>query len=238
MWLSVVVTFAASLVAPSAPLARSQLRFRPLLAARSSRMMTSRDDRISAYRQLKRRRASESRVDDKIWPVGDPEANPTARRPTASQAWFSGLLGDVALRRPTYLADWAAGLQPKVLPKMFGATLFLYFACLAPVVAFGGAMQLATGGQIGITETILSRGVCGMLYATFAGQPMTFIGPTGLTLAFTTALYAWTAPRGIPFLPMYAWVGVWTSGFVVLAAVTNAANLIRFCTRFTEDVFK
>ena len=171
------------------------------------------------------------------WPVGNPEANPTVRRPTMSKRWFSGLTGDVSLRRQTYVEDWTAGMSPKVLPKMCGATLFLYFACLAPVIAFGGALQIATGGNFGIRETILSRGVCGMLYSIFAGQPMTFIGPTGLTLAFTTALYVWVTPRGIPFLPMYAWVGLWTASFLALASAANAANLIRFCTRFTEDVF-
>ena len=102
------------------------------------------------------------------WPLGDAQANPTnVQRP------FSGLRGDIALRLPTYLDDWRAGLQGKTV----GATLFLYFACLAPVVAFGGALQLATSGSIGIIECIISRGVCGMAYAVLAGQPMTFIGP-------------------------------------------------------------
>ena len=136
-----------------------------------------------------------------------------------------GLRSDMALRRPTYLQDWRAGFTIKTV----GATLFLYFACLAPVVAFGGAMQVATQGQLGIVETILSRGVCGMIYAIFAGQPMTFVGPTGLTLTFTTALYLWAAPRGVPFLPMYSWVGVWTSIFMLSAACTNLAGLIRYC---------
>ncbi|EOD22133.1 tentative Ca2+ interacting HCO3-transporter [Emiliania huxleyi CCMP1516] len=171
-----------------------------------------------------------------LWPVGNPADNPDSRRPDAPDKLFSGLAGDVALRRPTYAADWRLSSQ-KDIPTFVGATLFLYFACLAPVVAFGGAMQVATGGQLGIVETIISRGVCGMLYASLAGQPMTFIGPTGLTLAFTTALYAFVTPRGIPFLPMYTWVGLWTCGFLSLAACTNAANLIRYCTRFTEDVF-
>lgn len=101
------------------------------------------------------------------WPVGNPEANPNKTR-----FLFSGLRQDIAIRRPTYVADWVAGFRRKTI----GATLFLYFACLAPVIAFGGAMQVATCGQLGIVETILSRGVCGMLYATLAGQPMTFIG--------------------------------------------------------------
>jgi hypothetical protein len=101
------------------------------------------------------------------WPLGDAQANPTnVQRP------FSGLRGDIALRLPTYVDDWRAGLQAKTV----GATLFLYFACLAPVVAFGGALQLATQGSLGIIECIISRGVCGMAYAVLAGQPMTFIG--------------------------------------------------------------
>ena len=36
---------------------------------------------------------------------------------------------------------------------------------------------------------------------------------------------------------MYAWVGLWTSSFLLTAACTNLAGLIRYCTRFTEEVF-
>jgi hypothetical protein len=42
---------------------------------------------------------------------------------------------------------------------------------------------------MGVVEVIASCGICGMIYAIFAGQPMTFVAPTGLTLAFTAALY-------------------------------------------------
>ena len=66
---------------------------------------------------------------------------------------------------PTYLDDWRQGFTVKTV----GATLFLYFACLSPVVAFGGVMQVATKGSLGIVETILSRGVCGTIYAILAG---------------------------------------------------------------------
>ena len=44
-----------------------------------------------------------------------------------------------------------------------------------------------------------------------AGQPMTFVAPTGLTLSFIGALSAWTIKSGVPFLPMYAWCGCWTA---------------------------
>ena len=46
-----------------------------------------------------------------------------------------------------------------------------------------------TQGTLGVIEYVVSCGLGGMTYAAFGGQPMTFIGPTGLTLAFMTSLY-------------------------------------------------
>ena len=70
-----------------------------------------------------------------------------------------------------------------------------------------------------------------------SGQPMTFLGPTGLTLAFTAALYNFTQAAGLPFLPMYSWIGLWTSLFLALGSIFNLSYFIRFCTRFTDDCF-
>ncbi|CAN0462453.1 unnamed protein product [Discosporangium mesarthrocarpum] len=42
---------------------------------------------------------------------------------------------------------------------------------------------------MGVIEYIVASGTGGMAYAILSGQPMTIIGPTGLTLAFITALY-------------------------------------------------
>lgn len=169
------------------------------------------------------------------WPIGDPRANPEVggQRGLLSVQWGKGIRDDFRRRAPLYVSDWVDGLTPKSL----AAICFLWFACLAPVLAFGGAMSVLTQGTMGVPEVILSRGVCGMVHAVISGQPMTFLGPTGLTLAFTTALYGYCTALGVPFLPMYAWVGLWTSGMLLVAALANLSGLIRFCTRFTEDVF-
>ena len=90
---------------------------------------------------------------------------------------------------------------------------------------------------MGVVEFLLSSGITGMFYALAAGQPLTFIAPTGLTLAFTTALFGFCQLAGIPFLPMYAWVGMWTGLILLIAAVANFSDLIKFCTRFTDDIF-
>ncbi|CEM37273.1 unnamed protein product [Vitrella brassicaformis CCMP3155] len=148
-------------------------------------------------------------------------------------SWFKGLRQDIARRRPFYKSDWLDGLRPKSIP----AVLFMYFACLAPAVAFGGIAASITGGSMGVPEFLVACGCGGMAYSVFSGQPMTFIGPTGLTLAFTTALYAFCRQWSLPFMPLYSWTGLWTSLWLMLLAVAGAPELIKYCTQFTDDVF-
>ena len=146
---------------------------------------------------------------------------------------LSGLRNDIRRRAPHYKSDWMDGFRKRTL----GASLFLYFACLAPVVAFGGISNLITEGSIGVIEFVISSGMAGIIYAVFAGQPMTFVGPTGLTLAFIATLYRFSLSNGLPFLEIYSWTGIWTSLFLALSAVLNLSNLLKYCTRFTDDTF-
>ncbi|GMH89291.1 hypothetical protein TL16_g11414, partial [Triparma laevis f. inornata] len=115
--------------------------------------------------------------------------------------------------------------------------LFLYFACLSPIISFGTIAEQITSGNIGIVEFFLGSSFAGIAYSILAGQPMSFLAPTGLTLAFISSLYRFTTLYSIPFLPTYTCIGLWTSFYMFLVSVTGAAGLIRFCTRFTDDVF-
>ena len=66
---------------------------------------------------------------------------------------------------------------------------------------------------------------------------MSFIAPTGLTLAFISGLFRFCAVNGLPFFPVYSWVGLWTSFFFVSLGLAGSSALIRYCTRFTDEVF-
>ncbi|MCR9095325.1 MAG: PTS sugar transporter subunit IIA [bacterium] len=144
-----------------------------------------------------------------------------------------GVLEDIRRRLPLYASDFADGLHPKSV----AAILFLFFACVAPAVAFGGLMAALTGGEIGAMEMIVATAIGGTLYALFSGQPLTILGGTGPMLVFTGMLYELCGLLELPFLPAYAWVGLWTAAFTILCAVTGASSLIRYCTRFTDEVF-
>ncbi len=144
-----------------------------------------------------------------------------------------GIIADWQRRAPLYFSDFTDGLHTKTL----AVTLFLFFACVAPAVAFGGLMAELTGGQIGAMEMIVATAVGGTIYVLFAGQPLTILGGTGPMLVFTAMLYEGCVLLEIPFLATYAWVGLWTGAITVLCALTGASALIRYCTRFTDEVF-
>jgi HCO3- transporter family len=146
-----------------------------------------------------------------------------------------GMKDDVRRRMKVYRSDWTDAFKNK--RKVFPAILFLYFACLSPAVSFGTIASQITQGSMGIVEFLLSAGVSGMAYAVLCGQPMAFIAPTGLTLAFISGLYRFCSVKGLPFFPTYSWVGIWTSFFFVLLGLGGSSQWIRFCTRFTDEIF-
>ena len=143
------------------------------------------------------------------------------------------LLLDIRRMSRRWLGDWKDGLHPKSI----ATTLFLYFACLAPAVAFGGLLTQFTDGDMGVIETILATAMCGMVYATFSGQPLTILGSTGPITIFLGIFYGMCQTLGLPFLPTLACTGLWTAVMLTLLVVFEAGSLVRYFTRFTDETF-
>jgi hypothetical protein len=108
---------------------------------------------------------------------------------------------------------------------------------LAPAVGFGGLFQSATGGAIGTIEMVSSTAFCGMIYSLFSAQPLTIIGSTGPVLAFVAVLVQMSNAIQVPFLPFYAWTGLWTSLLLMISTLTSASNTVKYLTRFTDEIF-
>ena len=87
---------------------------------------------------------------------------------------------------------------------------------VAPAIGFGALFGVATKGAIGTMEMVGSTAMCGVIYALFAAQPLTIIGSTGPVLAFVATLVKLAEEMGLPFLPLYAWTGIWTSAILFL----------------------
>ena len=144
-----------------------------------------------------------------------------------------GVLTDLRRRLPWYWDDFRTGFHSKSV----SSSLFLFFACLAPAIIFGGVMAEMTDKRIGAVEMIVATAICGVVYSLIAGQPLIILGGTGPLLVFTAILYQLCAEISVPFLPVYAWVGLWTMLFLLVLAITDAGCLMRYFTRFTDEIF-
>lgn len=146
---------------------------------------------------------------------------------------FGGIRDDIKRRLPHYLSDFKDGFSSKVA----GTTIFMFFAALANAIAFGALTGQMTGNQIGIAEMIVITAVGGIGFALFSGQPLTILGGTGPIVIFTGLLYQACIQLDIAFLPTYAWVGLWSGVFLLILAFTDASALMRYFTRFTDEIF-
>lgn len=171
------------------------------------------------------------------------EAPPDERRPSmvpiqpsvppSEEGFGAGILADVRRKLPYYATDFTDGFNLKGLATI----LFLFFACLAPSIAFGGLLAFLTDGEIGVVEAILATAIGGVTYALFSGQPLTLLGSTGPVTIFIALLYVLSKEFGVPFLPGLFWIGIWTAIMMLILALTNASRYIRHFTRFTDEIF-
>ena len=163
--------------------------------------------------------------------TGMEHQTPEELKPTGRFA--GGIINDIKRSLSSYSSDFSDGLNIKSLASIF----FLYFACLAPAIAFGGLLEIQTGGAVGVTEMIVATAICGTIYALFSGQPLTILGSTGPVIIFMGLLYPLCVRYNVPYLPTLACIGLWTTLFLVILALIDACSWIRYFTRFTDDTF-
>ena len=153
--------------------------------------------------------------------------------PPIFEPFLMGVVRDYKMRLPLYGSDITDGLNVQCL----AATLFLFFACLAPAVGFGALFGSVTHGAIGTMEMVSSTAMCGVIYALTSAQPLTIIGSTGPVLAFVATLVKLAEKLNLPFLPLYAWTGIWTSAILLVSSLTSASHSVKYLTRFTDEIF-
>nr|ACR56333.1 anion exchanger 1 variant 2 [Anopheles gambiae] len=146
---------------------------------------------------------------------------------------FGGLINDLKRKAPFYLSDFKDGLSMQCVASW----IFLYFACLSPIIPFGGLLGTATGNNIAAMESLVSGFVCGIGYGFFSGQPLTILGSTGPVLVFETIVYEFCQKVGWDYLTFRFWIGTWISIILVVLVAVDASALVCYITRFTEENF-
>ncbi|XP_069579397.1 sodium-driven chloride bicarbonate exchanger-like isoform X4 [Brachyistius frenatus] len=157
---------------------------------------------------------------------GGPELQRTGRL-------FGGLVLDIKRKAPHYLSDYADALSLQCLASF----LFLYCACMSPVITFGGLLGEATEGRVSAIESLFGASMTGIAYSIFAGQPLTILGSTGPVLVFEKILFKFCKEYGLSYLSLRACIGLWTAFLCLLLVATDASSLVCYITRFTEEAF-
>uniref|UniRef100_A0A3Q3EZ12 Anion exchange protein n=1 Tax=Labrus bergylta TaxID=56723 RepID=A0A3Q3EZ12_9LABR len=158
---------------------------------------------------------------------GGPELQRTGRI-------FGGLLLDIKRKAPHYLSDYTDAISLQCLASF----LFLYCACMSPVITFGGLLGEATEGRVSAIESLFGASMTGIAYSIFAGQPLTILGSTGPVLyKLCFCFMNISVEYGLSYLSLRACIGLWTAFFCLLLVATDASSLVCYITRFTEEAF-
>ncbi|XP_078288543.1 sodium bicarbonate cotransporter 3 isoform X8 [Panthera onca] len=146
---------------------------------------------------------------------------------------FGGLILDIKRKAPFFLSDFKDALSLQCLASI----LFLYCACMSPVITFGGLLGEATEGRISAIESLFGASLTGIAYSLFAGQPLTILGSTGPVLVFEKILFKFCRDYQLSYLSLRTSIGLWTSFLCIVLVATDASSLVCYITRFTEEAF-
>ncbi|XP_030372867.1 band 3 anion transport protein isoform X4 [Scaptodrosophila lebanonensis] len=146
---------------------------------------------------------------------------------------WGGLRNDLKRRMPMYKSDILDGLNTETL----AATIFMYFACLSTAITFGGLASAKTDSLIGISETLISTSLVGLVFHCLSCQPLVIIGTTGPLLLFDEALKIFCTENNFDFLALRAFVGIWLIIIALCVSAFEGSVYVRLLTRFTQEIF-
>uniref|UniRef100_A0A673C5F9 Band 3 anion exchange protein-like n=1 Tax=Sphaeramia orbicularis TaxID=375764 RepID=A0A673C5F9_9TELE len=146
---------------------------------------------------------------------------------------FGGMLRDIKRRYSYYKSDITDALNAQVL----AAVIFIYFAALSPAITFGGLLADKVDNMIGVPELLISTSIQGIIFCCVAAQPVLVIGFSGPLLLFEEAFFAFCKSQDIEYIVGRVWVGVWLVIIVVIIVACEGSFLVRFISRFTQEIF-
>ncbi|XP_027479799.1 solute carrier family 4 member 11 isoform X4 [Callorhinus ursinus] len=149
-----------------------------------------------------------------------------------------GIREDIARRFPVYPLDFTDGIigKNKAVGKYITTTLFLYFTCLLPTIAFGSLNDENTNGAIDVQKTMAGQSIGGLLYALFSGQPLVVLLTTAPLALYIQVICGICGDYELDFNTFYAWTGLWNSFFLALYALFNLSLVMRLFKRSTEEI--
>ncbi|XP_026132879.1 band 3 anion exchange protein-like isoform X1 [Carassius auratus] len=160
---------------------------------------------------------------------GPPPEDPLARTGVP----FGGMIRDMKRRYQYYVSDITDALNAQVV----AAIIFIYFAALSPAITFGGLLADKVDNMMGVSELMISTSVLGIIFCLIAAQPVLVIGFSGPLLVFEEAFFNFCKSQDIEYIVGRVWVGAWLVVIVVVIVAFEGSFLVRFISRFTQEIF-
>ncbi|XP_023335287.1 electroneutral sodium bicarbonate exchanger 1 [Eurytemora carolleeae] len=152
---------------------------------------------------------------------------------TRTGRFCGGLLNDIKRKKPWYISDFKDALSLQCVASY----VFIYFACLTPIITFGGLLGDATKNHMASMESLVSGMICGVLFGMFSGQPLTILGSTGPVLVFETIVFDFCKAQEWNYLSFRLCIGAWIGLILIILVATDASAMVCYITRFTEENF-
>ncbi|KAK1158980.1 solute carrier family 4 member 1b (Diego blood group) isoform X2 [Acipenser oxyrinchus oxyrinchus] len=188
----------------------------------------------SRFRPLERQGGKQpSETPGKVLPSKQQEAGDVDDPLRRTRRPFGGLVKDIKRRYPHYLSDITDALNPQVL----AAIIFIYCR-LSPAVTFGDCwVREKTKNWMGVSELLVSTAVQGVLFSLMGAQPLLVIGFSGPLLVFEEAFFTFCESQGFEYIVGRVWIGFWLILIVVVIVAFEGSFLVRFISRFTQEIF-
>lgn len=149
-------------------------------------------------------------------------------------------------------------LKTSEIRSRFSSPLTLWFLLLSL-----HSQADKTEKMMGVSELMVSTSLQGIIFCIIAAQPVLVIGFSGPLLVFEEAFYAVCASygvclgleflisshvisvilnqfcksQGIEYIVGRIWVGMWLIVIVVIIVAVEGSFLVRFISRFTQEIF-
>ena len=150
-----------------------------------------------------------------------------------------GVADDLRGRAPHYADDWREVMRDRgrALARIVAASVYIFLASAIPAIAFGEQLKAETKGKMTLYQTLLSTGMCGVIQSLAGGQPLLIVGVAEPIVIIYHFMDEYCTRTGTDFTAWAAWTCVWATAFLVLMAVTNICNGIKWFTRFCGETF-
>nr|CAH8870010.1 unnamed protein product [Trichobilharzia regenti] len=149
-----------------------------------------------------------------------------------------GIYLDLKRKIPYYWSDITEGVRGKhSLRKTISTTIFLYFACLLPSIAFGLLNSRNTEKKMDVTRVIMAQTIGGLCYGVFGGQPLIVLLSTAPLALYIKIIYTISQTYNTNFYAMYACIGLFNSLFLIIYSFCGFSRWMKWSTRSTEEIF-